>query len=65
MEKAPLIRILRIASSLFINLATGYFGVSIFAPILVPDTRLFIQNMLFGSLCLFCAYMCEKIRDER
>ncbi len=68
MEKTTFLRVLRIASALFINLATGYLGVSIFATVFVPgsvhDTGLFIRNIVFGAFCLYHAYLCEQILDE-
>ncbi len=39
MAQPTLLRILRIASALFINIVTGYFGVSIFAPVFTGDIR--------------------------
>jgi hypothetical protein len=66
MKRTTILRIFRIASTQFSNLATGYFGVSIFAPILVPDVSyLFVKNLALGISCLFCVYMCEKVLDER
>jgi hypothetical protein len=66
MERTTLLRILRIASALFINAATGYLGVSIFAPVFVPEisSAVVIKNLVLGISSLFCAYICEKALDE-
>ncbi len=66
MDKVTFFRIVRIASTQFSNIATGYFGVSIFAPLFVTDVSyLFMRNMVLGIACLLCVYMCEKMLDDR
>ena len=66
MEKARLVRILRIASTQFNNIATGYFGVSVFAPVFIANIRfdVAIVSVMLGICCLLCAYFCDKVLDE-
>jgi hypothetical protein len=64
MQKDTYFRLVRIASAQFTNIATGYFSVSIFAPLFVPDVSyIFLRNIVLGSACLVCVYICDKILD--
>ncbi len=64
MGKTTFFRIIRIASQFFLNMATVYFGASIFTPLITSDTKILITNTATGIFYLFGAYLCEKILDE-
>ncbi len=65
MEKTTFFRIVRLASQFFLNMATVYFGASIFTPLITSGIRVVLINTATGIFYLYGAYMCDKILDER
>ncbi len=65
MDKTTFFRIVRLASQFFLNMATVYFGASIFTPLITSDMRIVLINTVTGIFYLYGAYVCDKILDER
>jgi hypothetical protein len=64
MEKTTFFRIIRLASQFFLNMATVYFGASIFTPLITADPKVVLINTATGIFYLFGSYLSQQILDE-
>jgi hypothetical protein len=64
MGKATFFRVIRLAAQFFLNMATVYFGASIFTPLITSDPKVVIINTATGIFYLFGSYLAQKIIDE-